>query len=126
MSGGQPETRPRPRIESLPDLIFGLALSVGGITLVGNPSTTSGAFYNDILTFSFSFLILITVWMRYTKIMSVLPIENRRSSALNTLLLFTVSIEPFLFNLLRSPPSTPNNSGDFPNVVSVSYASISA
>jgi hypothetical protein len=34
----------------------------------------SSELYNDILTFGFSFLILIAVWMRYTKIMSVLPL----------------------------------------------------
>ncbi len=70
MSDSQTETRPRPRIESLSDMIFGLALSVGAITLVGNPPTTGGALYNDILAFDFGFLILISVWMRYTKIMS--------------------------------------------------------
>ncbi len=40
--------------------------------------------------------------------MSVLPIESRRVSNLNVLLLFFVSIEPFLFNLMRSPPTVAN------------------
>jgi len=40
--------------------------------------------------------------MRYTRVMSVLPIENRSTSTLNTVLLFSVSVEPFLFNILRS------------------------
>jgi len=30
----QPGQRPRPRIESLTDLVFGLALSIGAITLI--------------------------------------------------------------------------------------------
>lgn len=34
--------------------------------------------------------------------MSVLPVETGRTTALNLLLLFTVSVEPFLFNILRS------------------------
>jgi len=119
MSDAQPEVRPKPRIESLSDMIFGLALSVGAITLVSSPPTTSGGLYNDILTFGFSFLILISVWIRYTKIMSVLPLENRRSISLNTLLLFIVSIEPFLFNLVRS--TNLNAPGDFANIVSISY-----
>lgn len=93
--------RPRPRIESLSDLVFGLALSIGAITLVTSPPTTYGAMYVDVLAFGFNFIILISVWMRYTRIMSVLPLENRRTTALNTLLLFCVSIEPFLFNILR-------------------------
>ena len=120
MSEAQPESRPRPRIESLSDMIFGLALSVGAITLVGNPPTTNAELENDILTFGFSFLILISVWMRYTSIMSVLPLENRRSITLNTVLLFTVSIEPFLFNLVRAN-SIPNPSG-FPDTVSTALA----
>jgi uncharacterized membrane protein len=44
---------------------------------------------------------LIVVWMRYTKIMSVLPFERPRTISLNVALLFTVSLEPFLFNVLQ-------------------------
>jgi len=94
---------PRPRIESLSDLIFGLALSIGAFALVSSPPTTEEGFYRDIGTFGFNFVVLITVWIRYTRIMSALPIETRRTLLLNTLLLFTVSLEPFIFNILRSP-----------------------
>ncbi len=102
-----PETEvqaaPKPRIESLSDLIFGLALSIGAITLIGNIGSISTAkdLLNDIAIFGFSFLILISVWMRYTKIMSALPLENRWTVSLNTALLFCVSLEPFLFNVLQ-------------------------
>lgn len=91
------------RIESLSDLIFGLALSVGAVTLVSNINsiTTEIQLRNDIVVFAFSFLILISVWLRYTRVMSVLSIENRYTMALNTALLFTVSLEPFLFNVLQ-------------------------
>jgi uncharacterized membrane protein len=100
--------RPRPRIESLSDLIFGLALSIGAFALVSNPPTTDAELYRDIVTFSFNFVILISIWIRYTRIMSALPITNARIVMLNTILLFTVSIEPFLFNILRlSNSSTP-------------------
>jgi uncharacterized membrane protein len=76
---------------------------VGALTLVGsvNDIATTGELLNDIAVFGFSFLILISVWLRYTKIMSVLPLENRWVISLNTALLFTVSIEPFLFNVLQ-------------------------
>ena len=94
----EPPSRPRPRIEGLSDMVFGLALLVGAITLVGSAPNNVTGLFNDITTFAFSFLILISVWMRYTKIMSVLPLENRWTISLNTLL-FSVSIEPFLFNL---------------------------
>ena len=95
--------RPRPKIESLSDLVFGLALSVGAISLVGNVTliTSAETLLSDISVFAFGFIILITVWMRYTRIMSVLPLENRLTVLLNTALLFTVSIEPFLFNVLE-------------------------
>jgi uncharacterized membrane protein len=110
--------RPRPRIETLSDLVFGLALSVGALALVSNPPTTATALYLDIATFGFSFLILIMVWLAYTRIMSVHPLENRRVIALNTVLLFTVSIEPFLFNVLKGP----EESTGFFDAVSSAYA----
>jgi uncharacterized membrane protein len=102
-SQAQTGSRPKPRIESLSDLIFGLALSVGAITLVGNIGNikTSGDLLNDIIVFGYSFLILIVVWIRFTKIMSVLPFERQWTVSLNVALLFTVSLEPFLFNVLQ-------------------------
>ncbi len=117
--GSESPSRPKPRIESLSDMVFGLALSVGAITLVGNPPTNATELVSDIATFAFSFLILINVWMRYTKIMSVLPLENRWTISLNTLLLFIVSIEPFLFNLFfRTNSST---SPVYYNVLAIAY-----
>jgi uncharacterized membrane protein len=96
--------RPRPRIEFLSDLIFGLALSVGAISLVSSPPTSISAVLGDLAIFGFTFWILITMWLRYTRIMSVLPLESSRTRALNVILLFLVSIEPFLFNLVARPP----------------------
>lgn len=102
------KARPRPRIQTLSDLIFGLALSIGAFALVSSPPTTDSGLYRDIATFSFNFVILISLWIRYTRIMSALPIETKKIVLLNTILLFTVSIEPFLFNILRlSNSSTP-------------------
>lgn len=51
----------------------------------------------DIVQFGFSFLILISVWIAYTNIMSVLPLEDRHIVILNIALLFLVSLEPYLF-----------------------------
>ena len=53
----------------------------------------------DIAEFGFSFLILISVWLGYTNIMSVLPMEDNTTVTLNLVLLFLVSIEPYLFYL---------------------------
>jgi uncharacterized membrane protein len=90
-------------VEPLSGLIFGLALSVGAFTLVGNVSaiTTIGDLVGKIAVFGFSFLILIRVWMRYSKIMSLLPLEDRWTALLHIALLFTVSLEPFLLNVLE-------------------------
>jgi len=108
--GASEQARPRPRIQSLSDLIFGLALSIGAIALIGSPPANVEGLYNDLLSFAFNFIILISVWMRYTRVTSALPIETRRTSVLNTVLLFAVSLEPFLFNTFRSG-NTPNPLG---------------
>jgi len=92
---------PRPRIETLSDLVFGLALSIGALTLIGKPPVTTSDISGDIMGFGFSFIILISVWLRYTWIMSVLPVETGTTVLLNIVLLFLVSIEPYLFSLLN-------------------------
>ena len=94
---------------------------MGAISLVSNPPTSAGQVYNDLATFGFSFLILITMWLRYTRIMSVFPLETRRVTSLNILLLFCVSVEPFLFNLVRNPPFVTNPVG-FADATSTLYA----
>lgn len=99
--------KPRPRIESLSDLVFGLALSVGAIALVSSPPANYGQIYSDLASFGFSFLILISTWFSYTRIMSVLSLEDHRTVALNSVLLFLVSVEPFLFNILQRSANYP-------------------
>ena len=91
---------PKPRIETLSDLIFGLALSIGALSLLSKPPSNPAEIGSDIIQFGFSFLILIFVWMRYTSIMSVLPMETRATLFLNVVMLFLVSIEPYLFYLV--------------------------
>jgi hypothetical protein len=89
----------RPRIESLSDIIFGLALAISTIPLISRlPAKPLGIFI-DISEFGFGFLILISVWLSYTNIMSVLPMEDSTTVTLNLVLLFLVSIEPYLFYL---------------------------
>ncbi len=90
----------RPRIEGLSDLIFGLALSIGAIQLLGTSSQSTSQLLTVISSFGFSFLILIGLWNRYTTITSVMPIETTIMVRLNMLLLFLVVIEPYLFNIL--------------------------
>jgi len=93
---------PKSRIESLSDLIFGLALSIGALTLIGNPPRNFQALLQSIGYFAFSFLILISVWYTYTRTMENVRIESPQRVDLNIFLLFLVSIEPFLFNELNS------------------------
>ncbi len=95
---------PRPRIQTLSDLIFGLALSIGAIALLSQKPGTLGELLSSLAAFGFSFLILGLVWIRYTRIASALPIEGRVLVA-NMLLLFLVSIEPYLYNLISFSPT---------------------
>ena len=96
---GQPGPgRPRPRMETLADLIFGLSLSIGSIALIASSPLSSGEINSHILAFIFSFLILITCWMIYTTQMSVLPLETRTTTYLNVVLLLLVALVPYLLN----------------------------
>jgi hypothetical protein len=110
LRNGGPQA-PRPRIETLSDLIFGLALSVGAIALLSRPPNDLGQIIGDILGFSFSFLILISFWLRYTEIMSVLPVENHTIILINVVMLLLVAIEPYLFNLVTLFNHTIDNPG---------------
>ena len=98
------ETHETPRIkisvESLSDLIFGLALSIGAIFLIGNSSTDPHVVLSNLIAFGFSFLILVLIWVRYKRTISVLRIETAFVLRLNIAMLFFVAIEPYLFNLL--------------------------
>jgi uncharacterized membrane protein len=62
-----------------------------------------------------SFLILIGIWQLYSAITSILPTETPGLASLNIVLLFLVSIEPYVFSQL-------GGTGSFPNAVSEVYA----
>lgn len=109
--------RPRPRIQSLSDLIFGLALSIGALTLIGQQAADFQNLLNSLFYYGFSFLILINVWRTYTNTMDLLPVETAGLVNLNIVLLFLVSIEPFLFNQILG-----SSTSAFAENVSVLYA----
>jgi len=98
--GEQHRKHPRPRLETLSDLIYGLSLSIGAISLVitNNQASTASDINRNILEFLFVFLILITSWIIYTSDMSVLPVETRLVTFLNVILLIFVAIIPYLFD----------------------------
>ncbi len=108
MAEEKQRSTPKSRIESLSDLIFGLALSIGALTLIGQPPSDFTALLLAILFYGFSFLILIRVWYSYTQIMADLRVETRSEVFANVGLLFLVSIEPFLFNQLLTSTKIPS------------------
>jgi hypothetical protein len=100
-SGG---SRSKLRIENLSDLVFGLALSIGSITLISKLPQTPSDLVTSIVLFGFSFLIVIWVWSGYTRTMSALPYEVRGAFLVNVALLFCVAVEPYLFYVLDASP----------------------
>jgi uncharacterized membrane protein len=94
----QSERRPRPRIETLADLVFGLSLSIGSIALISTPPASTGEIGSHIAAFAFTFFILITSWIIYTTDMSVLPVETKPITFLNVGLLLLVALVPYLLN----------------------------
>jgi len=102
--GEQHRKHPRPRLETLSDLIYGLSLSIGAISLVitNNQASTANDINRNVFEFLFVFLILITSWIIYTSDMSVLPVETRLVTFLNVILLILVAIFPYLFDQAMS------------------------
>jgi uncharacterized membrane protein len=105
------------RIESLSDLVFGLALSIGSLVLLSKPALGLNDVVINVVEFGFSFLIIVFTWLGYSRTMAVLSSETPNTLYLNLFLLFLVAVEPYLFYVLVS--STTNN---FAEVFSVPYA----
>ena len=91
---------PRPRIQTLSDLVFGLTLTLGAFSIATQKPATPNDVAAAIIEYGFSFLVIVSVWRNYSTIMSVLPTETGLLTDLNVLLLFIVSIEPYLFQQL--------------------------
>jgi uncharacterized membrane protein len=115
---------PRPRIETLADLIFGLSLSIGSIALIANPPKSAGEITTHILAFAYTFFVLITAWLIYTTYMSVLPVETRTVTFLNVGLLLLVAIVPYLLNGVEvaNPTLTPDEVSMIQNYSSTLFA----
>jgi uncharacterized membrane protein len=90
------------RIEGLSDIVFGLALSIGSLVLIANLPQTPGDLGKDIVLFIFSFILVVTSWFLYSRIMSVLPVEVRGALVLNLVLLLCVALEPYTLYALDS------------------------
>ena len=99
--------RPRPKIETLVDLIFGLSLSIGAVALITVSAPSSTAEINRrLLAFIFTASFLITNWMVYTYQMSVLPVETNFVIYMNVVMLILVATVPYLlYNVEFANPS---------------------
>lgn len=103
------------RIESLSDLVFGLALSIGSLELIARTPQNSVELATNVGLFGFSFFIVVSIWLGYARIIAIVPQETGRALSLNILLLFLVVLEPYLFFVLQTGP------GDSPFLDSASF-----
>ena len=90
------------RVESLSDLVFGLALSIGALELLARVPQSPSDLAKSIGLFAFSFLIVVAIWLGYARIMAVMPHRAGGVLSLNMVLLFCVVLEPYLFFVLQS------------------------
>jgi uncharacterized membrane protein len=89
-------------MESISDVVFGLALEIGSVFLIAQLPQNPGGLGLDILEFGFNFLIVVMAWLSYRRAVVTLPHETPNTVLVNIALLFSVSIEPFLFYVLVS------------------------
>lgn len=108
----------RIRIESLSDLVFGLALSIGSLVLIGRVPQSGQDLAINILLFGFGFFVVVWIWLGYSRTMAVLPDEVPSALYANLSLLFCVALAPYLFYVLSSPLI----SDDVLNAGSIAYA----
>lgn len=111
-----PSQIPRARVQTLSDLVFGLALSIGALALINQQPHDLAQLSFSLFAFAFSFLILVNVWYRYSTIMSILPVETAGLIVLNLLMLFLVSVEPYLLNLLVFQTSLYSAVGEYVSI----------
>lgn len=109
--------RIRIRIESLSDLVFGLALSIGSLVLIGRVPQSGQDLATNILLFGFGFLVIIMIWLGYSRTVAVLPEEVPSALYVNLGLLFCVALAPYLFYILQFSPSA-----DILDAGSIAYA----
>lgn len=90
------------QIKSLSDIVFGLAISIGGIGFIYSVPSDKNAVINGMAWFALGFLILIVLWVNYTRVMDETEIESPWDMMLNVVLLLCVSIEPIFLNIISS------------------------
>jgi uncharacterized membrane protein len=87
------------RLEDLSNLVFGLALTLGAITLTAPVNDDLGALFAVILRFALSFAIVVWIWWLYNNVVQDIEKSRPGLASLNMVLLFLVVIEPFLLTV---------------------------
>ena len=89
-------------LKVLSNMVFGLALSIGSLEFVVNLNVNYQVVLNSLFTFFFNFILVVYIWFRYARALSLITVENRVEMGLNIILLFLIIIEPYLFDLLNA------------------------
>lgn len=89
-------------IEDLSNIVFGLALTVGTLTLVKPSEDSFGELLKVLGNFALSFLVLLWFWWLYNQTMKDTVMDRRVKYALNFVLLFLVIIEPYLLTIINT------------------------
>ncbi len=90
------------RIESLSDLVFGLALSIGSLVLIGKMPANGTDLATNVVLFGFGFAIVVLIWLGYSRTTAVLAMEVPYAMLSNVVLLFFVALEPYLYYVLQT------------------------
>ena len=83
-------------IEDLSNLVFGLALTIGAVTLVRPENDDFTQLLSIILNFALGFFVIVWIWFLYNRLIRQLDMDDRSTVVLNTVLLFLVVLEPYL------------------------------
>lgn len=87
------------KIEDLSNLIFGLALTLGAITLVKPEQDSLFALATTLVQFGLSFAIILWIWRIYNALVPEQDMQKKGRLTLNVVLLFLVVVEPFLLSV---------------------------
>lgn len=109
------------RIESLTDLVFGLALSLTALALIIRTQETLPDLLRNLAVFAFSFIIVISVWLSYSNVLEHIRVESALALWLNVALLLLVAFEPYLLDVMAFDEQGLVN-GDLANGASALYA----
>ncbi len=74
-------------IEDLSNLVFGLALTLGAVTLVRPESNDFIQLFGKLLNFALGFFIIVWIWWLYNRMTKGLDMDRKSEVVLNCILL---------------------------------------